>query len=224
MLDSGAVLAMISVGHRSGLIDAMASLPPATSEAIAATADLAERCVREWLAVMVTGHIIEYEPVSRTYRLPAEHAACLTSGAPLGNLAVYAQHVTLIGQIQDQVLECFNSGKGMAYADYPHFHEIMAEDSGQTVGAQLFDVILPLVDGLTERLEAGIDVLDAGCARGAALLAMARRYPNSRFTGYDLCADAIAFANAAAREEGLTNIRFETRDLTAMTRKRLSIS
>ena len=53
---------------------------------------------------------------------------------------------------------------------------------------------------------------------------MARRYPNSRFTGYDLCADAIAFANAAAREEGLTNIRFETRDLTAMTRKRLSIS
>ena len=134
MLDSGAVLAMISVGHRSGLIDAMASLPPATSEAIAATADLAERCVREWLAVMVTGHIIEYEPVSRTYRLPAEHAACLTSGAPLGNLAVYAQHVTLIGQIQDQVLECFNSGKGMAYAYYPHFHEIMAEDSGQTVG------------------------------------------------------------------------------------------
>lgn len=122
------------------------------------------------------------------------------------------------------MLECFKSGKGMAYADYPHFHEIMAEDSGQTVGAQLFDVILPLVDDLTERLEAGIDVLDAGCARGAALLAMARRYPNSRFTGYDLCADAIAFANAAAREEGLTNIRFETRDLTAMTRKRLSIS
>jgi len=49
------------------------------------------RCgAREWLAAMVTARIVAYDPSRRTYRLPAEHAACLVRGAPLGNLAVYA--------------------------------------------------------------------------------------------------------------------------------------
>jgi hypothetical protein len=39
---------------------------------------------------MVTARIVAYDPSRRTYRLPAEHAACLVRGAPLGNLAVYA--------------------------------------------------------------------------------------------------------------------------------------
>ena len=214
MLDAGAVTAMLAIGHRSRLLDTLAALPPSTSQSIADAAGLAERYVREWLAVMVTGGIVDYDPARQTYRLPPEHAACLTREGSLGNLAVYAQHAALLGRLQDEALACFKTGDGMAYADYPHFHEIMAEDSGQTVAGQLFDTILPLVDGISARLEAGIDVLDAGCARGAALLAMARRYPTSRFIGYDLCADAIDFANRTARAEGLENVRFEARDLT----------
>ena len=56
--------------------------------------------------------------------------------------------------------------------------------------------------------------MDAGCGRGLALQAMAQRFPESRFLGLDLCADAIGYANGIAAERGLTNIRFETRDLT----------
>ncbi len=52
-----------------------------------------------------------------------------------------------------------------------------------------------------------------------ALLAMAKRHPNSRFVGYDIGEDAIAFANAAAHAENLTNIRFEVRDLTGYDEK-----
>jgi methylase of polypeptide subunit release factors len=44
---------------------------------------------------------------------------------------------------------------------------------------------------------------------------MAQRYPLSRFTGYDLCTDAIDFAAASARQAGLENVRFEVRDLGA---------
>jgi SAM-dependent methyltransferase len=90
----------------------------------------------------------------------------------------------------------------------------MAEDSDQTVVAPLFDVLLPLIEGATERLQAGIEVLDAGCGRGRALLAMAERFPASRFTGYDLCRDAIDHAIKEARNRGLCNVRFEARDLT----------
>lgn len=214
IIDAGAIAVMMSVGHRLGLFDVMAKLPPSTSREIAERAGLAERYAREWLAVMVTGGIAVYDPAAKTYRLPAEHAACLTRGAPLGNLAVYTQNVALMGAVHDRVLTCFRTGEGMSYGEYPHFHEVMAEDSGLTVTAQLFDVVLPLAEGIAERLEEGIDVLDAGCARGSALIAMAERFPNSCFTGYDLCADAIDFANGAARKAGLGNIRFEVCDLT----------
>ncbi len=214
MLDAGAAAAMISLGHRLGLFDTLKGRAPATSPEIAGAAGLAERYVREWLAAMVTAGVVEYEPEGKLYHLPAAHAACLTRDAPLGNLAVYAQHIALFGKMEDRTIRCMETGEGTAYGDYPCFHQIMAEDSGQTVTAGLFDHILPLVPGLDARLREGIDVLDAGCARGSALIAMARRYPASRFTGYDLCADAISFAARAAQAEGLTNVTFETRDLT----------
>lgn len=213
-LNTGAVSVMMSIGHRTGLFDVMAEMPPSTSADIADRAGLAERYVREWLAVMVVGGIVEYEPASRTYMLPAAHAASLTRGAPLGNLAVYAQHVALMGAMQDRILECFETGDGLGYDDYPHFHHVMAEDSNQTVTGQLFDAVLPLATGATDRMEAGIDVMDAGCGRGSALLAMAERFPASRFVGYDLCPDAIEHATRAARAAGLENVRFETRDLS----------
>lgn len=214
IIDSGAVAVMISLGHRTGLFDAMAGLAPATSEAIAGRAGCAERFVREWLAAMVTGGIVDYDSAARTYVLPLERAACLTRGAPLGNLAVYAQMVALLGEVQRPVAERFASGEGMAYTDYPCFHAVMAEDSAQTVVAGLFEHILPLAEGLEARLEAGIDVLDAGCGRGLALMALAERFPASRFTGYDLCDDAIAFASNEAVRRGLANLRFAAHDLT----------
>ncbi|WP_296810306.1 class I SAM-dependent methyltransferase [Thiocapsa sp.] len=214
ILDSGAVAVMLSIGHRTGLLDLMARLPPSTSHRIASEAGLSERYVREWLAAMTAGRIVHFDPVRRTYALPPEHAACLTRGGTLGNFAVYAQYVTLMGQVQDRTLACFETGEGLRYGDFPDFHQVMCEDSNQTVVAQLFDTLLPLVPGLGRRLEAGIDVLDAGCARGRALIAMAERYPRSRFTGYDLCADAIADARRDARANGTENVRFDVRDLT----------
>lgn len=214
LLDAGATAVMMSIGHRLGLFDTLAAMPPATSAEIAARAGLAERYVREWLAAMVTARFVNWDPGRRHYHLPAEHAACLTRGAPLGNLAVYAQHVALLGAVEPRVIDCFETGRGLSYDDYPCFHALMAEDSAMTVTAGLFEHILPLAGGIEARLEDGIDVLDAGCGRGSALIAMARRYPESRFVGYDLCEDAILFARRAAADEGLDNVAFERRDLT----------
>jgi 2-polyprenyl-3-methyl-5-hydroxy-6-metoxy-1,4-benzoquinol methylase len=214
LLDAGAQTVMLSIGHRAGLFDVLSDMPPSTSHEIAEKAGLAERYVREWLAVMVTGGLVDYYPETGTYHLPTGHAACLTRGASLGNMAVYAQMVALMGASHDRVLDCFRTGEGTRYGDYPCFHTVMAEDSAQTVVAPLFDSILPLVDGLDTRLREGIDVLDAGCGRGLALLAMAEAFPRSRFTGYDLCRDAIDFASSQARERQLSNIHFEVVDLT----------
>jgi SAM-dependent methyltransferase len=213
ILNGGALALMTSIGHRAGLFDVMARLDFATSAEIACAAGLEERYVREWLGAMTTGAVVEYDAERGAYRLPPEHAACLTRGAADGNLAITAQWISLLGSVEDQVLDCFERGGGVPYASYQRFHEVMAEESDQTVVAALATSILPLVPGATDALERGIDVLDVGCGSGRALNEMAARYPKSRFTGYDLSREAIATARAEARERGLGNIAFEVRDV-----------
>jgi 2-polyprenyl-3-methyl-5-hydroxy-6-metoxy-1,4-benzoquinol methylase len=216
VLNGGAVALMTSIGHRTGLFDTMAVLPPSTSQQVAAAAGLNERYVREWLGAIVVGGFVEYDPQDETYHLPQEHAAFLTRAASPNNIAVTTQFIPLLGSVEDGIVESFEHGGGLPYSAFPRFHEVMAEDSGQTVLPALTDHILPLVPGLAERLEEGIDVLDVGCGSGRALNLMARKFPNSRFLGYDFSKEAIAHAHAEAGEHGTTNVRFEVKDVAAL--------
>jgi SAM-dependent methyltransferase len=215
ILNDGALAVMMSVGHRTGLFDALAPLAGATSQELADAAGLDERYVREWLGAMTAGRIVELDPATSRYSLPAEHAAWLTRAASPDNLAVEAQWITSLSNVEDDVVECFRSGGGVPYERYPRFHEVMAEESAQTVLSVLFSHILPLVPGMSDRLEAGTSLLDLGCGRGRALLMLAERFPASTFRGYDLSTDAIAFAREQARERGLENVSFEQRDLSS---------
>jgi hypothetical protein len=126
MISSGALNLMISIGHRTGLFDLMADLPPATSTQIARQAGLNERYVREWLGAMVTGHIVNYDPADETYELPAEHAACLTRGAIPANFAATMQWFSVLGGVEDKIVECFQRGGGVHYEEFHRFHEVMA--------------------------------------------------------------------------------------------------
>jgi len=216
ILNGGALGLMISIGHRTGLLDAMREREPSTCEQIAAAAGLRERYVREWLGAMVTGGIVDYDADRRRYSLPAEHAAILTRAASPNNFAVTTQFLAVLGGVEDQIVERFREGGGVGYEEFGRFHEVMAEESAQTVVAGLFEHILPLVPGLVDRLEAGIDVADVGCGRGRALMAMAARFPRSRFTGFDFSNEAVDNAAAEARSRGLDNVRFEMQDAAAL--------
>ena len=219
ILNNGAIALMTSIGHRTGLFDVMAGMPPSTSEQIASAANLNERYVREWLGAMVVGRIVEHDPENETYHLSQEHAAFLTRAASPDNIAAFAQYIPVLGSVEDDIVESFRNGGGVPYSAFPRFHEVMAEDSGQTVVPALTDHILPLVPGLIERLKDGIDVLDVGCGSGRALNLMARTFPNSRFVGYDFSEEAIARACAEAQEHGATNVRFEVKDVAALEEK-----
>lgn len=212
ILNSAALALMVSVGHRSGLFDALAGAPPVTSLELAMRAGRDERYVREWLGAMATGGIVEYDASSECYVLPPEHAAWLSRAAAPNNMAVFTQYVAVLGAVEDDVVKCFEHGGGVPYSRFNRFAEVMAEDSGQTVLAALDDHILPLVPGLELKLEAGIDVLDVGCGLGRAMIQLAERFPKSRFTGYDFVQDVVSKARNAAAEKGLTNVSFEVRD------------
>ena len=206
----------ISIGQKTHLLDLLAQLPPSTSEQIAGAAGLHERYVREWLAAMVTGRIIESDAASGTYRLPAEHAAWLTRAAGPDNLAFQTQYLVLLASVQDEVVACFSKGGGVPYSSFPHFQRLMAEESAHVVDASLLQVSLPLIPGLVERLQRGIDVADIGCGCGHAINVMAQAFPKSRFVGYDISQEGIAAAQAEARWLGVTNTRFEVQEVSGL--------
>jgi SAM-dependent methyltransferase len=214
MLNDGSLSLMVSLGHRLGLFDVLADLSSSTSHEIAQAAQLNERWVREWLGAMAAGKIVECDPSGPRFRLPPEHAAVVTRAAGPRNLSSYLQYVPLLGALEDKLLACFRSGGGLPYTEYARFHDVMAEDSAQTTVAMLGGEILPLIPEIIERLEQGIDVLDVGCGRGAALVALAERFPRSRFAGYELDGDAVAHGREAARARGLDNLHFLVVDLT----------
>ncbi len=214
--NDAALTLMISLGHRTGLFDVMHTLPPSTSNEIAEAASLNERYVREWLNACTVGGIIAYNQKNQTYSLPKEHAHWLVRASAKDNLAVFSQYVSVLGSVEDEVIECFKKGGGVPYSSFKRFHEVMAEDSGQSLVPALVDSVLPIVDGLVARLENGIDVLDIGCGRGLALLRMAGEFPNSRFAGFDFSKDAIQFATEQAKQRDLKNVRFEVRDASTL--------
>src|SRR5215208_1103470 len=169
VLNDAMLALMTSVGHQTGLYDTMAGLLPSTSEEIASAAKLQERYVREWLGAMVVGGVVTYDPSGKTYRLPPEHAACLTRAAGPDNLANVAQLVAVLGNVEGGIVQSFRNGGGVPYSAYTRWQELMAEDSAQVYGATLIGATLPLVPGLIERLEGGITGADIGCGQGIAL-------------------------------------------------------
>jgi 2-polyprenyl-3-methyl-5-hydroxy-6-metoxy-1,4-benzoquinol methylase len=211
-LNDGALCLMISIGHRTGLFDAMRELPPATSAEIAAAARLNERYVREWLGAMTTSGVVEIDAATGRYSLPPEHASSLTRAAAADNMSVFAQYIGELGCVESDIVECFRQGGGVPYSKFARFHEVMAEDSGQSVMSSLESHIVPLVPGLAQRLERGIRVLDLGCGRGRILNRLAMLYPDSQFVGIDLSEEAIAYARQ--QSANLANLEYQARDLS----------
>ena len=113
-------------------------------------------------------------------------------------MAVFAQYIAELGSVESDIVTCFREGGGVPYAKFARFHEIMAEDSGQSVLSSLESHILPLVEGLRDRLAQGIRVLDVGCGRGRIIRRLADLFPKSQFVGLDLSAEAVGYATAEA--------------------------
>jgi SAM-dependent methyltransferase len=215
-IDAGSLAILLSIGHQTKLFDTLAELPPATSAQIADAAGLTERYVREWLGGVAAGRIVDYDPAAQTYSLPRHRAAVLTRAAGPDNLSRVAQFIPLLAEVEQKVIGCFRTGGGLAYSEYPRFHTLMAEESGEVFDAALVDVILPMADGLPDKLRAGAELADIGCGSGHAINVMAQAFPASRFTGIDFSEEGLAAGRAESERLGLTNTTFAQYDVAAL--------
>lgn len=197
---------MVSLGSKLGLYKAMAGAGPLSTAEIAERANCAERYVREWLNAQAAGGYVDYHAISDTYELTPEQALVLADeDSPL-----FIPHAWQVPASmwfdEDKALEAFRTGKGVAWGEHDGRLQCgVAAFYRNGYRASLVPQWLPALDGVVERLEAGIAVADVGCGHGHSTILMAQAFPNSRFHGFDVHPASIDAARRHAAQAGVAD-------------------
>lgn len=199
---------LIHLGDRLGLFRAMAGAGPLTADELAERAELHPRWVREWVWAMAAAELVEHAAgeVDRFELSRAGQAVLVDEDSSLF-FAAGAFSELAPPDLVDDLAEAFRTGVGLPYdRQGPRGAHRTERMLGPWARLALVPVILPMLDGVVAKLDAGADVCDVGCGAGVALEALAEAFPASRFTGYDLSRHAVERARAKMAEAGLTNV------------------
>jgi SAM-dependent methyltransferase len=197
---------MIYLGDELDMFSAMQGAGPMTSQSLADSRELNERFVREWLLGMAAARLIDRNN-DATFVMSDVAAAVLADEAGSVNFAAGAFRGGTDPAILAKVVDSFRTGLGITYeAQGPGLASGLSRMTAPRSLHELTQVVLPGLDGVVEKLGAGISVCDIGCGGGVALRTMAEAYPNSTFVGYDPSGTAIAQATEAA--EAVPNVTF----------------
>jgi SAM-dependent methyltransferase len=110
----------------------------------------------------------------------------------------------------------FRTGRTIA-SRAPRYHRAIERVTVQDI-ALFLDEGLPRLPEVSDRLGAGARVLDVACGGGRWLLAMAERFPTSRFVGVESEPDSVARAVKHVADAGLAQrIEIVELDPAAMT-------
>ncbi len=195
---------MVSLGSKLGLYKAMAGAGPLSAKELADRAGCAERYVHEWLNAQAASGYIDYHPASDTYELSPEQAMVLADEeSPL--YIPHAWNVPASMFVDEaKTIEAFRSGKGVAWGEHDdRLHCGVAAFYRNGYKANLVPQWLPALDGVVERLQAGINVADVGCGFGHSTVLMAKAFPQSHFYGFDVHGASIEEARRNAIEAGV---------------------
>jgi SAM-dependent methyltransferase len=210
---SGAVTAaMVHLGDRLDLYRTLhAAGRPLTSDELARDAGLVARWVREWAYNQAAAGLLDADTTG-----PEERFSLAAAAVPVLVDDTHDMHLVGIFHQLPQAMaaltdlpESFRTGIGLDYdSGGPEVATGVDRGFEPWMGAHLLPDVLPLLDGVVERLEAGTAAADVGCGAGSAVVRLARAYPASRFTGYDISRHALDRAEAHLAEAGLPNAAF----------------
>ncbi len=204
---AAATTAMIIVGDRLGLYQALSDGGPVTSRQLAELTDTRERYVREWLSQQAAAGVLRFDPAHETFTLPPAWAVILTDPALTG---VCLNPAAMFRDL-DVLLRVFRSGEGIPWGDHD---PLVFETTERFWYGQYRDHLLtewiPSLEGVPGKLTAGATVADIGTGHGAALIMLAQAFPNSRFHGFDSHEPSILTARDRAAAAGVDDrVTFE---------------
>ena len=206
----GAVTAgMVHLGDALGLYAALKDADGSLSSGeLADRTGLDERWVREWAYNQAAAKIIDCDADER-FTVSDEAAAVLaTPDHPAYGMGMFHRLPQTMETLR-AMPESFRTGLGHDYDSHGPEGAIGIERSFEPWNRTfLVPTVLPALDEMPERLDAGITAADVGCGAGGALLIMAKRYPNSAFHGYDISTYALARAEEKKAEAQLENVTF----------------
>ncbi|MEM7326980.1 MAG: class I SAM-dependent methyltransferase, partial [Actinomycetota bacterium] len=199
---------MIHLGDVLGLYQAMSGRGPVTSQVLAEETNLDERLVREWLLGQAAANLVDRHEDGR-FELTAIGAAVLADEDGSLSFAAGAFRGGTDPAHVDALAESFRTGLGVSYEQQGTAAAAgLARMTGPWSRLALTSVILPALDGVVEKLEAGAKVIDVGCGAGVTVATIAAAYPNTTCIGYDPSEVAIGLANERVAEQGLDNATF----------------
>lgn len=214
--------AMNYLGDRLGIFKAMAGAGPMTSEELAYKSGLNERYLREWLGSMVAAQYIEYEPATRRYLLPDEHAGPLANEDSIVFLGGFLQSLIPNLGVVPKVAEAFKTGKGVPQSEYsPETWEALERTTAPLYRHRLVQQWMPTMPETVQKFEAGGTGLDVGCGSGRAAITLAKAYPKARLFGYDAHPESVQRARANAIAAGVADrVTFDVVDCTKLPESR----
>lgn len=203
-LAAGYTGVMVSLGAKLGLYKALAGSGPLSAREVATRTQCAERYVREWLNSQAACGYLGYHSGSDTYELsPAQAQVLADEDSPF--FIPHAWNVPASMWFDEsKALDAFRTGKGVAWGEH---HERMscgvAAFYRNGYRASLVQEWLPALEGVVDKLKAGIEVADIGCGHGHSTVLMAQAFPKSRFHGFDTHAESLAQARRNAQAAGV---------------------
>ena len=216
----GAVTAgMIHLGDTLGLYVALANSEGLTSSELAATTELHERWVREWLHNQIAARLISCVDIAASdpvfYLTPEAKAVLATPEHPAYGMGMFHRLPQTMRSLE-YMPESFSTGIGHDYDSHGPQGAVGIEKSFEPWNQNfLLPVVVPAIKNLRQRLEEGIRVADIGCGSGGLSLLMAKEFPKSSFVGFDISQFALARAHERLASSGLSNVSFmDPRDVS----------
>ncbi|MBX3705787.1 MAG: class I SAM-dependent methyltransferase [Pseudomonadales bacterium] len=206
---AGLNCAISSLGDSLGLYRALRELRMADSAELAAHTGLNERWLREWLRHQACMGQVEHDAESDRFYLSPEAVAVLVDTTHPAYFGGGFESATASFGSLPGLVESFRSGLGFAYDDHgPGCASGIERMTRYFNEFTLVPKVLPLLDGVVDKLERGAAVADVGCGGGVATLAMATAFPRSTFVGYDISDHALARARDRLAHVDAPNLRF----------------
>src|SRR5690606_25856311 len=187
---------MVSLGNKLGLYKAMNGAGPLSARELAQLTQCAERYVREWLNSQAAGGYLDYHAVSDTYELPPEQALVLADEDSPVFIPPAWQVPASMWFDEDKTLAAFRTGSGVAWGDHDSRLQCgVAAFYRDGYRNSLVPEWIPALDGVIDKLGAGINVADVGCGFGHSTVLMAQAFPQSHFYGFDPHEPSVVAAN-----------------------------